>query len=452
MKWHKVVLPRLVLKLALPQIFAVAVFIVVSALVSWWLISNHYDEQLRREIVADFVLLKQRAERLKVVAIVDAIDYRLLQSLANEIDSVYSLADADGTVITGNLDAWPPAALTAERGEFLQLEGIVAEQSEAFIARVEPFDGGFQLLVGRTLRRSRQFSRSVAGVIAVSGALLFAALVATVIASGINVNQRFRRIGITIDAARSGERTARAEIEGDDEITDLADQVNEMLDTLNRQLHHLREISRVIAHEFRSPLSTQIRRLERALETQQSAHIEAALSQSEALLSLCQGLLEISEHETAYFDPADSIALTEILADQQELFGDRFAEKGITLETLPANANVQGDRWLLTRMVANLVENALIASPPGSTVTISVATTESSRVVLSIRDSGSGVSSQTIDELIAAAAVPADSNDSHGIGLRMVRAIAVRHGVRITFKDQQPGTDVRLAFPVPAER
>ena len=447
MKWLEPRLPRLVLKLALPQILAFGAFIVASALVTWWLIGNHYNEQLRREIVADFVLLKQRTERLKVVAVVDAIDYRLLQSLANEIDSVYSLVDADGTVITGNLDAWPSAALAAERGEFLVLEGIVAERREAFVARVEPIHGGFQLLVGRTLRRSRQFSRSVAGVIAVSGALLFAALGATVIVSGLGVNRRFRRIGMTIAEARGGDRTARAAIEGDDEIADLAGKVNDMLDTLNRQLHHLREISRVIAHEFRSPLSTQIRRLEQALDAQNSADVEAALVQSEALLSLCQGLLEISEHETAYFDPTDAVDIADIVADQRELFSERFAEKDVALVVSAAPVSLNGDRWLLTRLVANLIENALLVSRPGGTVTLAVSAESPSRVVIAVRDSGSGVAVEDLDALILAAAGGAEREEGHGIGLRMVRAIAVRHGARVTLSNREAGAEVRVVFP-----
>ncbi|MEE4163437.1 MAG: HAMP domain-containing sensor histidine kinase [Woeseiaceae bacterium] len=394
--------------------------------------------------------MKQRTERLKVVAVVDAIDYRLLRSLANEIDSVYSLIDADGTVVTGNLDAWPAAARAAARGEFLTLQGIVAERDEEFVARVEPLHGGFQLLVGRTLRRSRQFSQSVAGVIAASGGVLFVALCGTVIASGLNVNGRFRRIGTTIDEARGGDRSARAAIEGDDEITDLALQVNEMLDTLNRQLHHLREISRVIAHEFRSPLSTQIRRLEQALDTQADDEIEAALIQAEALLSLCQGLLEISEHETAYFDSADTVEVSDIVADQLELFRERFDEKGVELSVSAAPAQLRGDRWLLTRLVANLVENALAASLPGGCVSLRVAEEQGARVVLSVRDEGRGVIVPDLEGLIFTAnpgKAESASTESHGIGLRMVRAIAIRHGARVTFSNHKPGTEVRVAFP-----
>ena len=439
------------LRLALPQIIAFGVFIIVSALVTWWLIANHYNEQLRREIVADFVLLKQRTERLKVVAVVDAIDYRLLRALANEIDSVYSLIDADGAVITGNLETWPAAARTAERGEFLTLRGVVADRDEEFVARVEPVQGGFQLLVGRTLRRSRQFSQSVAGVIAVSGGLLFAALGGTVIASGLNVNGRFRRIGATIDDARSGNRNARAAVEGDDEIADLAGQVNEMLATLDRQLHHLTEISRVIAHEFRSPLSIQIRRLEQALDTRTSDEVEAALVQAEALLSLCQGLLEISEHETAYFDAADPVDVSDLAADQLELFRERFDEKGVELDVAVTPARLAGDRWLLTRLVANLIENALSASQPGGRVSLSVTQEQATRVVLSVRDEGDGVAVKDLDELIqtsSADAANGERDESHGIGLRMVRAIAIRHGARVTFRNCAPGTEVRVAFPV----
>ncbi|MEO0617170.1 MAG: HAMP domain-containing sensor histidine kinase [Pseudomonadota bacterium] len=445
-------IPRLVAAIVLPQAAAFAVCLAFSAWASWWLISKSYERQIERQILAETFLLKQRAERLKVVAVVDAIDYRLFRALPDDTDSVYALVDGAGQAITGNLDTWPRAAADAARGDYLQFTGTVNGRVVPVLARFDEIDSGYRLLVGRSLSAALDFRRSVARVVVVAGAVLFVVLLVMTLATSVRVNRRFQAIGNAIDAARGGDRAARAQVGGRDEIAELAVRVNEMLATLDRQMYHLKETARVIAHEFRTPLSVQKRVLDEALSNGDVQGVEAALTQAESLLDLSNSLLEIAEHETAFHRSAEPQDLATVLNDQHALFEDACAERGVTLEIDATPCHVPGDRWLLTRLIANLIENAIEVSRAGQTVRCACRR-EAAVALLTVTDEGPGIPHEDIDMQIAAA-TPARRADSsgrqRGLGLRVVRAIALRHGGRVRLRNLSPGLEVTVTFAAAA--
>jgi signal transduction histidine kinase len=101
-------------------------------------------------------------------------------------------------------------------------------------------------------------------------------------------------------------------------------------------------------------------------------------------------------------------------------------------ESLP----VQGDRLLLSRAVHNLLLNACEASPDGGTVEVSV-TREDDRVRVEVRDCGPGLAPEVRARLFEP--YVSTKRRGSGLGLSLVRDIAVQHGGSITLDDRPGG-------------
>jgi signal transduction histidine kinase len=132
-----------------------------------------------------------------------------------------------------------------------------------------------------------------------------------------------------------------------------------------------------------------------------------------------------------------------------DLYDAVAEETGIRL-TVDVNgpAEMLGDRGLLVRMLANVIDNAIKFSPPGGGVSVRLATSGTSHV-LTVSDSGPGLGPDIRDRVFerfargaATASVP-----GHGLGLAVVKAIAVRHGIHIALLDAHPGLSVVFTCP-----
>ena len=112
-------------------------------------------------------------------------------------------------------------------------------------------------------------------------------------------------------------------------------------------------------------------------------------------------------------------------------------------------AVVLGERMLLTRMLATLADNAVKFSPAGATIDVAVATS-GSEFRLSVRDRGPGLPEgfeatafERFTRAETVAAVP-----GHGLGLPLVRAVALRHGMKIELQHADPGLRATVCAPL----
>jgi two-component system sensor histidine kinase TctE len=115
-------------------------------------------------------------------------------------------------------------------------------------------------------------------------------------------------------------------------------------------------------------------------------------------------------------------------------------------------AIVRGQPLLLQEMVSNLVDNALRYTPPGGSVTVRVLP-GAARLVLEVEDSGSGIPESERERVFSpfyrAAASMQVNPGGAGLGLAIVRDIAVLHGGTVSLSDgaHGRGLKVTVAFP-----
>ncbi len=105
----------------------------------------------------------------------------------------------------------------------------------------------------------------------------------------------------------------------------------------------------------------------------------------------------------------------------------------------------------LHRMAGNLVENALLHTPPGTPVTVSLRR-EGDSAVLEVADRGPGVPEplrERVFERFASGAGDGASGRGSGLGLAIVKAVADAHGGRVELSDADGG-GARFRVTLPA--
>ncbi len=117
----------------------------------------------------------------------------------------------------------------------------------------------------------------------------------------------------------------------------------------------------------------------------------------------------------------------------------------VVIQSLPPHAQVAGFAADdLSHLVAELLENATSFSPPDAQVELSGWLLESGEVMLSVQDSGIGMTGGRLAELNARLEDPEGfetrpGKDGEGLGLRVAGLLAARHGVRVQLREQKQG-------------
>jgi PAS domain S-box-containing protein len=126
-------------------------------------------------------------------------------------------------------------------------------------------------------------------------------------------------------------------------------------------------------------------------------------------------------------------------------------EKGVSLrvkglETLPA---IQADENRLFNALYNLVNNAISEVPPGGSVEVrGTAESEAKSVVLSISDTGRGMSREVRESLFTNRAISGKVGGT-GLGTKIVKDVVDAHGGSITVESKEgAGTTFRIRLPI----
>jgi signal transduction histidine kinase len=211
------------------------------------------------------------------------------------------------------------------------------------------------------------------------------------------------------------------------------------------------------SHELRTPLAvldTRLQVLSRKLERDEPYDdtLTAARRDTRIMIELVTDLLLVAEASATGVQDADAgcdlrPTVLSGVHDLQILAGER----GLTIAASVENeARVALSATSLRRALVVLIDNALAHSPTGGTVTVT-AGVDRGRAVVRVRDEGAGIAGIEIDQMFERFAHGATTGQRRGfgIGLSLVRDLAVRHGGRVTVEStSDAGTVMRLELPV----
>lgn len=121
----------------------------------------------------------------------------------------------------------------------------------------------------------------------------------------------------------------------------------------------------------------------------------------------------------------------------------------VQLEALPPEARVSGEAADdVSHLVAELLDNAAAFSAPDAQVRLSGWTLRTGEIMLSVQDSGTGMTGERLAELNAQLDAPEPSTPGApgtgrgpgmGLGLELVSRLAARHGLRVQLREQPQG-------------
>jgi hypothetical protein len=145
------------------------------------------------------------------------------------------------------------------------------------------------------------------------------------------------------------------------------------------------------------------------------------------------------------------VDLGPLLFDLADLYSAAAEERGQALEQdIPPILPAFGDRDMLQQAVANLLDNALKFSPPGSSIRLS-AGAQGPMVEIAVADQGPGIPqadrARAVERFFRGES--ARSTPGSGLGLALVHAVAVLHSGTLRLEDNHPGLKAVIALPAP---
>ncbi|MEV6492236.1 ATP-binding protein, partial [Actinoplanes sp. NPDC051633] len=234
-----------------------------------------------------------------------------------------------------------------------------------------------------------------------------------------------------------------------DEVKDLADTIDGLLARLETSFTAQRRFVANASHELRTPLATMRASLDVAVAKPQPAASTVALAdrlrpQLDRVDHLLDGFLVLAR--------AQHGALTDVTdVDLGKLVGESLHERAAGIEagrlTVHADAGsvVRGSSALLTRLVDNLVDNAVKHNVGGGRIEIS----GHPEGGLIVETSGPVLDQQEVDRLAQPFERLGDERTgSSGLGLSIVASIAVAHGGRLDLTARREG-GLRVAVVLP---
>jgi two-component system OmpR family sensor kinase len=255
-------------------------------------------------------------------------------------------------------------------------------------------------------------------------------------------------------AAREVARTRDPDItlpktHANDEVSDLAHTFEDMLSELSAArgeteatLARQRKFVADASHELRTPLTSilaNLELLEAELAGEQRDMADSALRSSRRMRRLVGDLLLLARADAGRDLPRGPADLAAVAAEAAREAAALSAAHPLSLD-LPGPVIVNGVADDLHRLAGNLIENALIHTPPGTPVTVSVRG-DGPNAVLEVADRGPGVPHEMRERVFERfARGDGDApRGSSGLGLAIVRSVTDAHGGRVELGDAEGG-------------
>lgn len=242
-----------------------------------------------------------------------------------------------------------------------------------------------------------------------------------------------------------------------DELQKLGLTFNEMLDRFERGFKRLRQFSAAASHELRTPLTVMKGEIELALrkprtDTEYERVLHNQLNVVNDMTHVVEQLLAVAHAEDGEVAVNwETLELGDLIRSVVRGYGSMALQKKISIEVLAAErVRVQGERSLLERLIANLLENALKHTPIEGRVTLEAVQREGQSLLV-VRDTGRGILAEEAIKIFdkffshqpASEGIP-----STGIGLGLCRWIAEVHKGKIEVTSiSGHGAEFTVSFP-----
>lgn len=303
-----------------------------------------------------------------------------------------------------------------------------------------------RLMVGIDPTLFMHTKRSVEGAIAalaLVGVLLVSALGYVTVRAGLAPLRRVSQEAQTLSPRNLAQRLEASALPL--ELSNLVGSFNGALDRVERAYQQLEAFNADVAHELRTPLANLIGQTQVALSRQRTARqfedvLQSNLEELERLRTIISNMLFLTRADQGEraVDLASASIAQEALRTVE--FLDFIMDEAGVRVRVQGDARACVDSSLFRRAVTNLLHNAIRHSPRGSEVVVDISSA-ADLARIAIHNPGPQIPAQHLprlfDRFYRIDSVRANSGESHGLGLSIVKAIALMHrgGVFASSKD-----------------
>jgi signal transduction histidine kinase len=270
--------------------------------------------------------------------------------------------------------------------------------------------------------------------------IALAAMTIAAVASGYWLAGRalapLRRITATARRVSGRNLGERISLEGPaDELRQLADTFDGMLERLDAAFASQRHFVANASHELRTPLAIMRTELdvtladERASADELRAMGEALRESIDRSERLIESLLTLARSE-ALSGLGEPVDLGELIADCVTDLRARAQEAGVRIEASVDPTWTHGERALLERMIANLIDNGIRHNVPGGYLQISTFD-DNGEVGVRVRNGGPVIDPGSAGALVEPFKRVDRSIPGFGLGLSIVRSVVEAHGGKL---------------------
>ncbi|MFC2967968.1 ATP-binding protein [Acidimangrovimonas pyrenivorans] len=248
-----------------------------------------------------------------------------------------------------------------------------------------------------------------------------------------------KRLAATADRIGRGEEAGRIDIDGPEELQQLAAAFAEMQDRLQRFVSERTRLLGALGHDLRSPLTALRVRAEMVDDDETRERIIASIAEMqemvEATLAFARGM--------ATTEPVETVALSRFLGD----IVAEFREAGGEVTLAGAEASLRLRPYAMRRALRNLIENALRY---GRRARIATAV-DKTEVRIVVDDDGPGIPEDSLDRVfdpfVRLEGSRSRETGGTGLGLSIARTIVHAHGGEVTLSNRPEGglrAEIRL--------
>jgi len=299
-------------------------------------------------------------------------------------------------------------------------------------APMEPQRRGIALI--KELQDSNLKATALALVLAISVGGYLAWRLTRPVAELTKVTRRFAE----------GDRSARARVEGNDELAELARSFNDLAERLQQQEEQDRRRVADIAHELRTPLAIlkgELEALADGMIDPEPEQLERLVEEVDHLTMLVEDLRLLSLAESGELKlQTETADLGELARRTAETFAAAAEARGIKLSLDLEPLPLEMDPGRMRQVVVNLLDNAIRHA--SSLVEISCHR-QGEEACLTVRDDGPGIAPEDLPHVFDRfyRADPARNRGSggSGLGLAIVQAIVQAHGGKVAASNHPDG-------------
>lgn len=377
--------------------------------------------------------------------------------------NLYVVADPAGRIIAGNVREIDNGVIdrlgwTRRPFEYTRF-GHSEDREFQAVARIVELPNGMRLLIGRDLGEPERFRKVVRRALVLSlGAMLVLGIL-TWFLIGRRALKRVEMVSRSTSRIMAGDREERLPISGSgDEFDKLSNGLNDMLDRISLLDQGLRNVSDNIAHDLKTPLTRLRNKADAVLRSKGNVGkyrrtLEEMIDDSDQIIKTFDALLMISRVESGSVAAELTIQdISAIVSDVVEFYEPVAEEDSISFKAeVEPGVSLTGNRELLSQALSNLVDNAFkYGRPEDGPAEIGISLKrQGSNVRICVYDNGPGIPAEDrvkVTERFTRLEL-SRNKPGNGLGLSLVRAVALLHSGVLEFADNEPGLKACLLLP-----